>query len=136
MTQAFSPIRQIALAVALIAAPVSVFTGYEIVAVHSAQAATAGLGDLSDFKKIIGDVQALLDKGDIAGAAGRITDWETAWDQAETAIRPLDQTQWGNIDQASDAALSAVRKHTPDLAAAKSAVAALMATLNDPTKAP
>ena len=72
----------------------------------------------------------------MAGAAKRITDFETAWDQAETAIRPLNQTQWGNIDQASDGALSAVRKSKPDPAAAKAALATLMATLNDPSKAP
>ena len=53
-----------------------------------------------------------------------------------TAIRPLNPTQWGNIDQASDGALSAVRKSNPDPAAAKAAVAALMATLTDPSKAP
>ena len=136
MTQPFLPLRQVALAAALIIVPVAAFSGYEMFAVHSAQAATTGLGDLSAFKKIVADVQSLLDKGDIAAATKRITDWEAAWDQAETAIRPLNQTEWGNIDQASDAALSGVRKSTPDLATARAAVAALMATLDDPTKAP
>jgi hypothetical protein len=113
-----------------------VFSGYEVYATNSAQAATTGLGDLGNFKTIIADVQALIDKNDIPGAAKRITDFETAWDQAETAIRPLNQTQWGNIDQASDGALSAVRKSKPEQAEAKTAVATLMAELNDPSKAP
>lgn len=136
MTRQTSPMRQIGLAVILIAAPVALFSGYEFYTVNSAQAASAGLGDLSSFKTIIADVQAFIDKGDMAGAAKRITDWETAWDQAETAIRPMNQAQWGNIDQASDGALSAVRKSKPDPVAAKEAVAALMAELNDPSKAP
>ena len=128
--------RQFLLALVLIAAPVALFSGYEMYAVDSAHAAQTGLGDLSNFKKIIADVEALAEKGDMAGAAKRITDWESAWDAAETAIRPLNQTQWGNIDQASDAALSAVRASKPVPDQVKSALATLMAELNDPSKAP
>lgn len=131
-----TPLRQTALALILIAAPVAVFTGYEVYSTNSVQAASTGLGDLSNFKTIIADVQTLIDKNDMVGAAKRITDFETAWDQAETAIRPLNQAQWGNIDQASDGALSAVRKSKPDQAEAKAAVATLMAELNDPSKSP
>jgi hypothetical protein len=136
MTDTFSPARQILLAVALVAVPVGAFSAYELYTVKSVQAASTGLGDLSSFKTIVADVQALVEKGDIAGAKARITDYETAWDQAETAIRPLDQTQWGNIDQANDAAFGAIRKSSPDPAAVKGAIATLVATLNDPTKAP
>lgn len=103
---------------------------------NTAVAAESGLGDLSNFKTIVADVQALAEKGDIPAAAKRITDYETAWDQAETAIRPLNQAQWGNIDSANDAAFSAIRKSKPDAAAVKDALATLMATLNDPSKAP
>ena len=136
MTEVFSPFKQIGLAVALIAAPVAIFTGYELYTVNSVQAAATGLGDLSAFKTIVADTQALVDKGDMAGAQKRITDYETAWDQAETAIRPLNQAQWGNIDMANDGAFSAIRKSTTDPAAVKAALATVMATLNDPTKAP
>ena len=129
-------VRQILLAIVLIAVPIALFSGYELATTNSATAAQTGLGDLSNFKTIVADVQALVDKGDMPGAAKRITDFETAWDQAETAIRPLNQTQWANIDQASEAALSTVRKSKPDAAAAKDALAALMAELNDPSKAP
>jgi hypothetical protein len=128
--------RQVFLAVVLIAVPVAMFSGYELYASNTAIAAETGLGDLSNFKTIVADVQALVDKGDIPAAAKRITDYETAWDQAETAIRPLNQAQWGNIDSANDAAFSAIRKSKPDAAAVKDALATLMATLNDPSKAP
>ena len=129
-------LKQIVLTVALIALPVGLFTGYELNTAHTAAAAQTGLGDLSNFKTIIADVQALVDKGDMPGATKRITDFETAWDQAETAIRPLNQAQWGNIDQAAAGALSSVRKGKPAPAAAKAALATLMATQNDPSKAP
>ncbi len=128
--------KQLFLAIVLIAVPVAMFSGYELYAGSTATAAESGLGDLSSFKTIIADVQALVDKGDLAGASRRITDWETSWDAAETAIRPLNQTQWGHIDQASDAALSAVRSSKADRAGAKTAVDALMAELTDPTLAP
>ena len=128
--------RQLLLALILIAVPVAAFSGYEIYASKSAAAAENGLGDLSAFKTIVSDVNALVEKGDLAAAAKRITDYETAWDQAETAIRPHDQEQWRNIDDANDATFSAIRKSTPDIAAVKAALATLIATLNDPSKAP
>jgi hypothetical protein len=126
--------KQILLALALIAAPVALFSGYEFYLTSTVQAASTGLGDLSSFKTIIADVQALVDRGDMPGAAKRITDFESAWDQAETAIRPLDPTAWSNIDGAADAALSSVRRSKPDAAAAKSALADLMTVLTDPSK--
>jgi hypothetical protein len=129
-------LKQTLLAVTLIAIPVVLFSGYELYAAKSAVAAPRGLGDLSNFKAIIADVQTLLDKGDVPGAAKRITDFETSWDQAETAIRSLDPTQWRNIDQAADGALGAVRKNNPDPAAAKAATATLMATITNPDKSP
>ncbi|MFS8116065.1 hypothetical protein QD460_30500 [Rhizobium jaguaris] len=127
--------KQLILAIILIAVPVALFSGYEIYSTNTAQAASPGLGDLSNFKTIIADVQALAEKGDMLGAAKRITDFETAWDQAETAIRPLNQTQWGNVDTAADAALKAVRAPTPQVDKVKSMLANLMAELNDPNKA-
>lgn len=128
--------RQILLAIALIALPVAMFSGYEVYSASNAQAAQPGLGDLSSLKTIVGDVQALVAKSDIAGAASRMTDWESAWDQAETAIRPMNQAQWGNIDEASDGALHAVREARPAPDKVKAAIDTLMAELNDPSKAP
>ena len=127
-------IKQILLAIVLIAVPVAAFTGFEVYA-RSASPASSGLGDLSTFKTIIADVQALAAKGDLPAAAKRITDWETAWDSAETAIRPLNQTEWGNIDSASDDALTALRAPKPSSDEVKKALAALMTVLNDPSTA-
>jgi len=125
--------RQIFLAVALIAAPVAAFTGFELYA-NTAPAYTAGLGDLSSFKAVVADVQGFAAKGNLAGAAKRITDYETAWDQAETAIRPLDQNSWNNIDAASDAALKALRQSSPSADTVTKTLAALMTVLDNPTQ--
>lgn len=126
--------RQIFLAVALIVAPVAAFTGFELLYANNAPAKTVDLGDLSSFKTIIADVQALAAKGDLTAAAKRITDYETAWDQAETAIRPLNPTYWNNIDAASDAALKALRQSVPSADKVNKTLAALMAVLNNPAQ--
>ncbi len=125
--------RQIFLAIALIAAPVAAFTGFELHA-STTPAKTSGLGDLSSFKTIIADVQTLASRGDLTGASKRITDYETAWDQAETAIRPLNQNDWNNIDAASDATLKALRQSNPSADKVNITLATLMMVLNNPTQ--
>lgn len=125
--------RQIFLAIALIAAPVAAFTGFELYA-NNAPAKSADLGDLSSFKTIIANVQALASKGDLSAAAKRITDYETAWDQAETAIRPLNPNDWNNVDAASDAALKALRQSAPSADKVNKTLAALMAVFNNPAQ--
>ena len=125
--------KQVFLALALIIVPVAAFTGFELYA-SNAPAKAAGLGDLSSFKTIIADVQALASKGDLAGAAKRVTDYETAWDQAETAIRPLNQIDWDNVDAASDAALKALRQSPPSADKVDKTLAALMAVLDNPAQ--
>ena len=127
-------IKQVLLAAVLVAVPVAgFFTGFQVYA-RTTVVAAAGLGDLSSLKVIIADAQTLAAKGDLVGASKRITDWESAWDAGETAIRPLNQTYWGNIDQASDAALKALRAPKPSPDAVNKTLAALMAALNDPSK--
>lgn len=125
--------KQIFLAIALIVAPVAAFTGFQLYA-NNAPAKSANLGDLSSFKAIIADVQGLAAKGDLTAASKRITDYETAWDQAETAIRPLNQDFWNNIDAASDAALKAVRQSSPSPDKVNKTLAALAAVLNNPAQ--
>ena len=125
--------KQLLLATALFVTPVVLFTGFHLVTASSA-AVTSGLGDLSSFKTIVADFQARADAGDMAGTVTSANDWESAWDHGQTAIRPLSPEYWGNIDAASDAALSAVRATPPQPAEIKTALAALMASLDDPTK--
>ena len=125
-------LRQILLAVALIAAPVAVFSAWEVWVAPPPQLASApnALGDMTPFKTIVTDVQASAAKGDLAAAATRITDLETAWDDGEDKLRPLDEAQWGGVDGKIDAALKALRATAPQ--AATVTVAALQTALDDP----
>ena len=125
--------KQVLLALMLIAIPVALFSGYEVYASRTNPPATTGLGDLSDLTTIINDVSSMASSGDLAAAKGRITDFESAWDQRETAIRPLNPTYWGNVDDAADVALKALRASSPDPAGVKAALAALLAALADPS---
>ncbi|MEO8242744.1 MAG: hypothetical protein ABI832_10550 [bacterium] len=121
--------KQLFLAAALIAVPVLGFSTFHMITASPALAASASLGDMSAFTTIIADVQNLESTGDIAGAQNRITDWESAWDGAEVALRPKNGEAWNAIDMASDAALKAVRASTPDAAKTQTALADLISAL-------
>ena len=128
--------KQFLLATALILAPVGAFTAFNIYFVGSVQA-DASLGDLSSMKAIVADVQKIALTGDFKAAQVRITDFETAWDDSEAGMRPLNPTAWGNIDAAraaaaADAALKSLRKGTPKATKVDPALAALMAALDNP----
>ena len=84
---------------------------------------------MTPFAAIVTDVQGLATKGDMAGAKARITDFETAWDEAEPTLRPTNKGAWGNVDEATDAALSAVRAGTPGPAEVKASLDQLQLAL-------
>lgn len=130
--------KQILLATALIALPVAAFTAFEVflAPVATVVAATVDpLGDLAAMKTIIADVQTIAATGDFTKAEARITDFETAWDDAASAMRALDSNAWGNVDQSADAALDGLRAGTPDGATVTATLADLMAKLEDPAQA-
>ena len=127
--------KQLLLATALIVVPVVAFTTFNIyAAAQSNQAAI--LGDMSPFKTIITDVQTIAAGGDFTAAEVRITDFETAWDDAAGAMRPLDTTAWGNVDVAADAALNALRASAPAADDVTGTLATLIAELDNPAMAP
>jgi hypothetical protein len=135
--------RNLMLSVALIAAPVGMFTvAYTALAPTTGQAEAAinssgpSLGDMSAFTAIITDVQGIAASGDFTAAEKRITDFETAWDDAQNTLRPVNTTYWGNVDIAADAALDALRSGAPDAAGVTATLADLQAELADPAKAP
>jgi len=96
-----------------------------------AQAASA-LGDLSGLKTIVTDVQAIAATGDFAKATQRITDFETAWDNDEPALKPMDKKAWHHVDDAADAALKALRAKKPDGSEVTSTLTALAAAIDNP----
>jgi hypothetical protein len=130
--------KQFLLALMLIAVPVAAFTVFEMkfAAAPAVAAGTTSLGDLSKLKAIIADVQAIAEKGDFVAAEKRIRDFENDWDVASKTMRGLNKDDWGHVDDAADAAMSDLRESAPDAAKVKVTLAALMASLNDPSKAP
>src|SRR5262249_49971959 len=58
------------------------------------------LGDLSKFRTIVVDVTALVKSGDWAKAKARATDLETAWDDAQDTLQPMNGAKWTVMDNA------------------------------------
>ena len=132
--------RHLLLSVALIAFPVGVFAaGYSLLAPSTphvaavAPAPSPSLGDMTPYETIVTDVQTIAATGDLTGAEKRITDLETAWDDAQPILRPVNPIDWGNVDGAIDDALTALRAKTPDAAAANTTLASLQSALADPS---
>lgn len=97
-----------------------------------AAATLSDLGDLSAMRAIVQNTAGLVNKGDLAGAVVRITDWETAWDQAQPTLRTKNKKEWRFVDDASDAALSALRAKPQVLANINATLTALLAALDNP----
>ena len=127
--------KQLFLASTLILAPVAAFTAFNVYRA-GATVSEVSLGDMTSFKTIITDVQNIAGTGDSVAAETRITDFETAWDDAAGAMRPLNPTSWGNVDDAADAALGALRANAPAADEVSNTLTTLMAELNNPDLTP
>jgi len=120
-------VPQLLLALVLIAVPVAGFSTVEVLT--ASKDAPVGLGDMQPFLTIVSDIQTLATGADLAAAKQRVTDFESAWDSAETSLRAKNPELWTAIDDAADAALHAVRAAKPDSEQVSSTLAALMAAL-------
>ena len=86
--------------------------------------------DVTEFRTIATDTLAKAQAGDQAGAVARITDLESAWDNAQDRLQPLDPTGWGFLDGKIDHALKAVRAPAPDPATEKQSLNDLASALS------
>ena len=127
--------KQLLLTIALIFIPVGVFAGFHLY-LSPVKVSSGNLGDLTSLKTIVADVQTIAASGDLVAAETRITDFEIAWDDRASAMRPLNIDAWRNIDEAADSALGALRDGKPNIGQVASTLTALMSELNDPTTAP
>ena len=76
--------------------------------------------------------EAIAASGDLAKAKARVADFETAWDDAAETMRPLNPTAWGNVDEAADKALSALRSDVPEKDEVNGTLTGLLAAIDDP----
>jgi preprotein translocase SecF subunit len=97
----------------------------------TAVSASTSLGDLSSFRTITVDTARLVDAGDLKAAKARITDLETAWDQAEETLQPKSPAAWTSVDKSIDRALSQLRSGKPDPKACADALKTLLAKLDN-----
>ena len=123
--------KQFLLAAVLIAAPVAAFSAGYIYLAPPPEDTLANLGDLSPLRSIAAAVQSIAAKGDLVAAEKRITEFESLWDQEQPTIQPLNETAWGNIDDAADAAIHSLRDPA-EQAKVESTVKDLIATLDNP----
>ncbi|KAA0101012.1 hypothetical protein CIW49_05705 [Mycolicibacterium sp. P1-18] len=85
--------------------------------------------DVSNFRSITQDTLAKVHSGDQAGATARITDLETAWDDDQERLQPLDGAGWNVLDGRIDEVLHAVRSDHPDPPTETRALTALLTAL-------
>jgi uncharacterized membrane-anchored protein len=88
------------------------------------------LGDLAVFRTITQDTLVILNKGDQSGATTRIGDLEYEWDNAQSRLKSKDRAAWTTIDGKIDTVLRELRSTNPDVTSEKSALEALLTTLN------
>jgi uncharacterized membrane-anchored protein len=85
--------------------------------------------DITNFRAIVQDTLDRVQSGDHPGAARRMTDLETGWDDAQSRLEPMNNTAWHFLDSEIDAALSTVRASHPDAASERQALQPLLTTL-------
>jgi uncharacterized protein HemX len=75
------------------------------------------LGDLSKFRTVAQDMLSLVRAGDWNGAKSRAADLESAWDDGQARMQPMNPDEWTQMDNAIDVVLKKTRASSPDAAA-------------------
>ena len=86
--------------------------------------------DVAKFRGIVADTLAKVQAGDQAGATARIKDLESAWDDDEDTLRPMDENAWTGLDGQIDRVLKALRASNPDPATETQTLNALLTALS------
>jgi len=85
--------------------------------------------EIATFRTIAADTLAKVQAGAQTEATARIKDLETAWDDDEATLRPLDETAWHVLDGRIDSVLKALRANNPDPATETQTLTALSTAL-------
>ena len=91
--------------------------------------ATFPAAEIAKFRVITQDTLAKEQAGDQAGAATRIKDLETAWDDDQATLQPMNSTAWSILDGQIDVVLKALRSSSPDTNAQTQALTRLLVDL-------
>jgi hypothetical protein len=100
-------------------------------AAAAAPSTMAPLGDLTAFKTISTDTLKIVQGGDLAAAKTRITDLESAWDEAAPALRKVNGDSWDKLDKTIDTSLKALRAGAPDAKVSGDALTAMIAVMDE-----
>jgi uncharacterized membrane-anchored protein len=95
------------------------------------QSATAKFpaAETAKFRTITQDTLVKLQAGDQTGATARVKDLETAWDDDQATLKPLDDTGWTVLDGQIDDVLTSLRAGSPDPATEKQSLTTLLTSL-------
>ena len=88
------------------------------------------LGDLSAFRKIAEEMLQKVNAKDSPAAKSKAADLETAWDNAQAKLRPMNAEKWTQMDNAIDDVLKKVRAAQPDATASAASINSLIAVIN------
>ena len=95
------------------------------------QSATAHFpaADVAKFRTIAADSLTKVQAGDQSAATARIKDLETAWDDDQPTLQPMDDASWTVLDGQIDSVLKALRASNPDPVAETQTLTTLLASL-------
>jgi uncharacterized membrane-anchored protein len=85
--------------------------------------------DTATFRTITQTTLDNVQAGDQAAATTRIKDLETAWDDDQSRLKPMDSATWTVLDGQIDSVLKALRSPTPDPATEIQALNTLLTSL-------
>jgi uncharacterized membrane-anchored protein len=85
--------------------------------------------EVTKFRTIVQDTLSKVQAGDQSGARARIKDLETAWDEDQPTLQPMDDNGWTVLDGQIDKVLKALRASNPDPAAEKQTLTTLLTSL-------
>jgi uncharacterized membrane-anchored protein len=99
---------------------------------RAASSVTPGrpLGDLSKFRGVAQDMLSLVKAADWNGAKSRADDLESAWDDGQSRLQPMNPDKWTTMDSAIDTVLKKARASAKDAAATSSALEVLLAVID------
>ncbi|MEI7629765.1 MAG: hypothetical protein WCJ73_01265 [Actinomycetes bacterium] len=89
------------------------------------------LGDMSEFTVITQDTLDMVTAGQQAAATTRVTDLESAWDNAQATLKRRNPEAWTVVDDKIDIVLRELRSSSPDPTTETASLKALLTQLGE-----